>query len=171
MRLSEFILSHTESILAEWEAFARGIWPAGAAADPAELRDHAEAILRATVADMHSAQTAAEEAAKSAGEGEESAHSDELDNASDEHGVGRIESGFKLVELIAEYRALRASVLRLWRQSEPDPQPQDLDDITRFNESMDQSLAHLVVTGRVAYGEALERCSNVTDFNRLCGKG
>jgi len=37
--------------------------------------------------------------------------------------------------------------------------------------SMDQSLATLVLTGKVAYADALERCSSPADFNRLCGKG
>jgi signal transduction histidine kinase len=46
--------------------------------------------------------------------------------------------------VVAEYRALRASVLRLWRESEPAPDLLDLDDMTRFNESMDQSLTHAV---------------------------
>jgi twitching motility protein PilT len=36
--------------------------------------------------------------------------------------------------------------------------------------TMDQSLAHLVVTGKVNYNDALERCNNVPDFNRLCGR-
>ncbi len=36
--------------------------------------------------------------------------------------------------------------------------------------TMDQSLATLVMTGKVAYNDALERCNNVPDFNRLCGR-
>ena len=43
--------------------------------------------------------------------------------------------------LAAEYRALRASVLRLWRESLPHVDLNDINDITRFNESLDQSLA------------------------------
>jgi len=48
------------------------------------------------------------------------------------------------VGLVAEYRALRASVLRLWRESGPDPDLRDIDDVTRFNECIDQSLAAAV---------------------------
>jgi twitching motility protein PilT len=36
--------------------------------------------------------------------------------------------------------------------------------------TMDQSLATLVQRGRVTYQTALERCNNVADFNRLCGR-
>jgi signal transduction histidine kinase len=48
------------------------------------------------------------------------------------------------MEVMAEYRALRASVIRLWRESGPDPDLDDLDDLTRFNESIDQSAAEAV---------------------------
>ncbi|HSK90302.1 MAG TPA: PilT/PilU family type 4a pilus ATPase [Euzebyales bacterium] len=37
--------------------------------------------------------------------------------------------------------------------------------------TMDQSLADLVKRGVVSYDVALARCSNVADFNRLCGRG
>ncbi len=36
--------------------------------------------------------------------------------------------------------------------------------------TMDQSLADLVLQGKVSYHTALERCNNVADFNRLCGR-
>ncbi len=39
---------------------------------------------------------------------------------------------------------VRASVLRLWRESGPTPDLHDLDDVTRFNESIDQSLTSAV---------------------------
>ena len=53
-------------------------------------------------------------------------------------------SGFDLWAVVAEYRALRASVLRLWRESGPAPDLRDVDDLTRFNESIDQSLTHAI---------------------------
>jgi twitching motility protein PilT len=37
--------------------------------------------------------------------------------------------------------------------------------------TMDQSLAELVKKGTVTYDSALEKCNNVADFNRLCGRG
>ena len=43
--------------------------------------------------------------------------------------------------MVAEYRALRATVLRHWRASSPEPHPQDLEDVTRFNEAVDQAVA------------------------------
>ena len=64
MRLADFISSNLETVLVEWEAFARGISP-GATMQPLALRDHAEDILRATVRDMRSSQSPTERTAKS----------------------------------------------------------------------------------------------------------
>src|SRR4051794_612441 len=143
MRLADFILANIEPILVEWEAFARGVWP-GKQTDPRELRDHAADILRATAWDMKSVQSATEQSDKSRGEGQDGAESARVDGASDVHAVGRVNSGFDLLAVVAEYRALRASVIRLWRESGPDPDLRDLADLTRFNESIDQSLTEAV---------------------------
>ncbi|HUR19525.1 MAG TPA: HAMP domain-containing sensor histidine kinase, partial [Vicinamibacterales bacterium] len=144
MRLADFILAHIEPILGEWEAFARHIWPTGATVEPPELRDHAHAILRATAFDMQAAQTSAQQAEKAKGAGRPWDESGPLARASSFHGTGRAMSGFDLWAVIAEYRALRASVLRLWRESGPTPDLRDVDDVTRFNESIDESLTDAV---------------------------
>lgn len=144
MRLADFILANTEPILRHWEAFALSIWPAHATNTPERLRDDAEDILKTVVADMSSEQTRDEQLEKSKGRGRPSVHSDGLDQASHRHGTGRVDSGFRLKELIAEYRALRASVLRLWRDSLPVAHAEDLADMTRFHEAIDQSLAQAV---------------------------
>lgn len=148
MRLAAFILADTETILAEWEKFARGI-SAAATMDQLALRDDAADILRAAAADMMSAQTAVQQSDKSTGHGDHSESGRRLNGASEAHAVGRVGAGFDLLEVVAEYRALRASVIRLWRESGPDVDPHDLDphdldDLTRFNESMDQSLTRAV---------------------------
>ena len=143
MRLADFILGNIEPILVEWEAFARIVWP-GAETDPCELRDHAADILRATAWDMESVQSATQQSDKSRGEGGDGADSARVDGASDVHAIGRVRSGFDLMAVVAEYRALRASVIRLWRESRPSPDLRDLEDLTRFNESIDQSLTEAV---------------------------
>lgn len=146
MRLREFILANIQPILGEWEAFARSLAP-GAKMSRLALRDDAEAILLAAARDMQAAQSGGQQTSKSRGRGgggAGGAASERLDHASALHGVGRAGSGFDILEVVSEYRALRASVLRLWRESHPRPDVDDLDDITRFNESMDQSLATAV---------------------------
>ena len=55
--------------------------------------------------------------------------------------------------MVAEYRALRASVIRLWQESCPEPDRRDLDDLTRFSEAIDQSLTE----GVRSYTEQVKR--------------
>jgi hypothetical protein len=100
VRLADFILANVESILEQWETYALSIWPSGATAGVAEVRDDAEDFLRDIAIDMRSEQTGVERADKS---------------------NGRAAPGFDLEAVIAEHRALRASVLRLWRESDPTP--------------------------------------------------
>lgn len=149
MRFADFILANVEPILAEWDAFARIIWPAALndlPIEPAAMRDHAEEILRSIAQDMTSHQTGVERSDKSKGHGRVSSTGKIVNRASEQHGSDRVGSGFELEALVAEYRALRASVIRLWRESRPAPDLKDLDDLTRFNESIDQSLTKAVVS-------------------------
>jgi signal transduction histidine kinase len=142
-RLADFILSNMEAILAEWEEFARSLAP-GSAMSVIALRDHAESILRVTARDMLSVQTPRQRSDKAKGHGGGGAESDRLDDASQEHAIARLADGFNLIEVVSEYRALRASVLKLWRTAVDDADERDLEDLTRFNESIDQSLAEAV---------------------------
>lgn len=142
MRLPEFIFENIEPILIEWEQFARSIWPVEKASSLL-LRNDAGNILVAAAHDMVTRQSPAEQTKKSRGAGEGNA-SVKLNRASADHALGRVRSGFDLMKLVAEYRALRASVVRLWSESASQPDSRDLADITRFNEAMDQSLAEAV---------------------------
>jgi signal transduction histidine kinase len=142
MRLADFIVENVEPILAEWEAFARGIAP-GKTMDSLALRDYAGEILLATVEDMRLAQSSAQRSARSRGY-DRAGDGASLNGASEQHAIGRLGSGFDLLDLVSEYRALRASVLRLWHESGARPNDSDVDDVTRFNESIDQSLAKAV---------------------------
>ena len=143
MRLAQFILGHTESILVAWEAFARSILP-GAKMDSLALRDHAADILLATVRDMESVETADQRSDKSSGYPDGSALNIRLNGASEEHAIGRLGSGFNLQQLVSEYRALRLSVLNLWRESRPTTRERDVEDVNLFHESIDESLTKAV---------------------------
>jgi signal transduction histidine kinase len=116
----------------------------GAKMDSLALRDHAADILRATASDMGSAQSATERTAKSRGHIHYVDDRLSLNGASEDHAIGRLGAGFGLLEVVSEYRALRASVLRLWRDSLPRAHDVDVDDLTRFNESIDQSVTKAV---------------------------
>lgn len=147
MRLPDFIVQNVEPIMVEWEAFARSIWPNGvdeADIEIAQVRDHAVQILRALVVDMRTAQSALESSEKSQGRGPVGLGHGTVDGIAMVHGAGRTTSGFTLLAVVAEYRALRSSVLRMWRDTHPRPEMVDLNDVNRFNESIDQSVASAI---------------------------
>lgn len=92
MRLSEFIVTHVDRIVDEWEQFARTIAPDPDSMDRTLLRDHATSILLAASRDMKTAQTAREQAAKARGEGPEKTPG--LEKAAASHGELRHNVGF-----------------------------------------------------------------------------
>jgi signal transduction histidine kinase len=142
MRLADFILAHREPILVEWEAFARTCAPASGPMDIAALRDHAGEMLTVIAADLATPQSRLAQAEKSKGRAPDPDPT--RTTAAGEHGAGRAESGFTVEQMVAEYRALRASVLRLWTTAEGALETAHLEDLTRFNEAIDQSLAESV---------------------------
>jgi len=142
LRLADFIETHAEPILVEWALFAETCGPAGGKMDMAALRDHALEMLQAITADLRTAQTPLEQADKSKGNAEPLDSGTET--AAEVHGAGRAESGFTVAEMVSEYRALRASVLRLWTLENGSLGRADIDDLMRFNEAIDQSLAESI---------------------------
>src|ERR1700733_14973698 len=121
MQLAEFIQKNHEIILKDWEAFARTLRPAADGMSKAELRDHAAEILTAIVRDMESLESTAEKASKSKGHATRGHKAAGQPGALGQlHAVLRIERGFTLTQVVAEYRALRASVFRLWVRMRPD---------------------------------------------------
>jgi signal transduction histidine kinase len=141
MRLADFILRDMESIVAQWEAFAATLLPAAANMQSLALQDHAQQILQAVAKDLSTVQTREAQAEKSMGRAPLLIGAPET--AAQTHALLRARGGFDINQLAAEYRALRASVLRLWMDdSRPDaPHP---DDVIRFNEAIDQALAESV---------------------------
>jgi signal transduction histidine kinase len=140
--LADFIVANREPILAEWEAFARTCTPASGAMDIVALRDHANEMLTVIAADLRTPQGRAAQVAKSKGNAPDSDGG--APTAAEEHGAGRAESGFTVEQMISEYRALRASVIRLWTRARGELAQADLDDLIRFNEAIDQSLAESI---------------------------
>jgi signal transduction histidine kinase len=141
MRLADFISQSMEPILAQWEAFAATLLPAAANMESPGLRDHAEQILQAVAKDLRTSQTREAQREKSMGRGP--ALIDATETAAQTHALLRARAGFSINQLAAEYRALRASVLRLW-MDDCAPEVPDLDDVIRFNEAIDQALAKSV---------------------------
>lgn len=141
MRLADFIDANRLAILAEWEVFASSLLPAAAELDAAALRDHAEQILQAVAKDLRTPQTPVEQSAKS--KGQAPALPGATETAAQTHALLRASGGFTIRQLVAEYRALRASVLRLWGDAGTYG-PDAMEDAGRFNEAIDQAIAESV---------------------------
>ena len=110
MSLSAFIGAHQEEIVSEFVVFARTLMPPGPEMTEVELRDHAIEILTAVVQDMGVTQTSAEQSRKSRGQG--TARTVEASGRL--HADDRIQHGFTFRAVLAEFRALRATLLRLY---------------------------------------------------------
>ena len=143
MTLADFIKENIAQILTEWEAFAVTLQPAAETMTSLALRDHAKEILLAMARDIGAAQTATQQTDKSKGwapilGGKETAAAT--------HGSLRHLVGFDLRQLTAEYRALRASVLKLWREHRSIHEDATIIEMTRFNEAVDQALAESIAS-------------------------
>jgi signal transduction histidine kinase len=138
--LGGFINNNIEPILQAWEDFARTIEPPALTMDDRELRDHARQMLQAFAADLATPQSDHERAAKSKGLGKRG----DADTAAETHAEARLLSGYTVVQLVSEYRALRSSVLVLWAADIGGTQVSHMADVTRFNEAVDQALAESV---------------------------
>ena len=95
----------------------------------------------AVAKDLATLQTKEAQAAKSMGLAPKLFEAPET--SAETHGFLRACSGFDIKQLTAEFRALRASVMRLWMDA-CQPDIPHLDDIIRFNEAIDQALAESI---------------------------
>jgi len=135
IKLSDFIHSNTAQILDEWEKFAKEI-PAARHLKQSALRDHAGGMLRAIAADLEQPQTAVEQAQKSKGRAPRNA----MQTQAGLHGAARVSEGFSVNDAVSEFRALRASVLRLWADANPIAPQSFSDELIRFSEAIDQAM-------------------------------
>jgi signal transduction histidine kinase len=95
-------------------------------------------MLRAVAADMMSDESREEQKLRSEGEGKPRPS---LEEAALMHAKERLSAGYDIVRVVAEFRALRASVMRLWQDWDPPAYPGRSEDVVRFNESIDQLVA------------------------------
>ena len=142
MRFSAFIKENLEQIIAEWETFARTLLPAAKTVSGLALRDHCRGILLTIATDMETSQTTDERSDKSK---QVMPAPGDIETAAAAHGALRQIAGFDLMQLVSEFRALRASVLALWRrQAACEHADAALEEVARFNEGIDQALAESV---------------------------
>ncbi len=136
MRLFNFIEANLDVILDEWDTFAKTLFHEGK--QHYLLRDHAREMLMELMTDMKTDQTAQEEFDKSKGV---SSPYHPSDSAANVHGMMRSNEGFTGNEIAAEFRSLRASILRLWLPKIDAMSIEVITDIIRFNEAIDEAIA------------------------------
>ncbi len=139
-RLADFLRSHANEILEAWDEFAATVSHDGKALDAVNLRDHAAEILVTIANDLGQPQSSAQQDAKGKGRGPRGS----AQTPAETHADFRMVAGFAVDAMITEYRALRASVLKIWAKDGGGTEPEDLTDLTRFNEAIDQSIAESV---------------------------
>lgn len=140
MRLGNFIIKNMEAIMQQWEAFATTILPPALTMDSTALRDHAQLMLEAVALDLSTAQSPQQQVRKSLGNGRLL----DGESSAETHAVQRLFCGFTIEQLLSEYRALRASVLKLWAEHSAEGLETDAMDVMRFNEAIDQAIAESV---------------------------
>lgn len=150
MSISAFIRENMTEILAEWTAFAGKTAPPEGEMTKLALTDHAQQILTAIALDIDTHQSDQQQYDKSQGK--------DVDPGAEEsaaaiHGRLRHASNFSLLQLSSEFRALRATVLRLWVPGVTQMSDETTNDMVRFNEAIDQALAESIVT----YSERADR--------------
>ena len=124
MSLPHFIHESLEDILSEWERDCGAATRRRAGRAPAALRQGAARGRRRDEAPAGKRVVAGRERSRA------------------RRGVPHSHAG----QLVGDYASLRASVIRQWRRKHPSPSASDLDDLVRFNEAMDRSLAELTAT-------------------------
>jgi len=142
VRLSQFIRANLELILEDFEEFARTRTEVGGSVDATVLRDHASEVLEAIARDMEEPRSPRARERRS--KGDRPRATGEGTTPAEKHGADRAVTGFSLNEATAEYRALRASVLRRWKEGGFSFHEDTFYDMLRFNEAIDEALAESI---------------------------
>ena len=152
-KLAQFIRDNTEQILAEWDAFARGLQTTESL-DVVTLRDHAREMLAAVAGALEVPATFPENRQESR---PDIARERRRVTAAQEHGAGRADSGFTVGQMVSEFRALRSSVVRLWTRQLRDADVNDIAELARFHEAIDLAVAESVMRFSQQIKESKER--------------
>ncbi len=166
MSLPTHIRDNLEAVLRDWQAYAVSLAPHSTQLPSLAPRDHAAQILCAIADDVETLQSTEDAVEKSSG------HrlfvSRATETAAQIHGAMRQQAGFNISQLAAEYRALRSSVLRSWREVRiPLPTDDDGGSLSRGHRWMPtERLAHRGKLGTDNSTSVVEQ-----DFRAICSGG
>lgn len=153
MRLPDFIRANVEPIADKWEEFARSLGSVTDGMSIAELRDHVRGILAFLAEDIEKRRWQSHRGGNEAVPVETSS-----DNKSPGiHGALRQEDGFSIDQMVSEFRALRSNIIEMWENGLTESSIEDLRDLARFNESIDQALTESIAH----FSQRLEESRNL----------
>jgi signal transduction histidine kinase len=141
MSLADFIEADLTGLIDDWTTYALALSQPDSKLSETQLRDSAADILAAIAADMREGQSAAQQQTKSRGDKDDPRSS--FNHVARSHAEDRLSHGFGINDVVAEFRALRATVLRRWQKTSPVGEAA-FQEMIRFNEAIDQVLAESV---------------------------
>ncbi|MGO4402155.1 ATP-binding protein [Achromobacter sp. PAB15] len=141
MNIPSFIREHRDDLIDDWIRYARKLQPTAGNLSEDQLRNSGSEILMAIAVNMERTQNEAQQTAKSFGTKSEGDAG--FDFVSVLHADDRRAQGFGLNDVVAEFRALRASVLRKW-EAVGNTDRESFQEMIRFNEAIDQALSESV---------------------------
>ncbi|WP_250442026.1 sensor histidine kinase [Caballeronia sp. AZ1_KS37] len=141
MSLADFIEADLSGLIDDWTRYALVLSQEESQLTEAQLRDSAADILRAITTDMRETQSAGQQETKSRGDKEEPDSA--FNRVARLHAEDRLSHGFSIDDVVAEFRSLRATVLRRWQETSPTG-AEAFQEMIRFNEAIDQVLAESV---------------------------
>lgn len=146
MNLADFIEADHQGLIGDWADYALAISSEDSHLSETQLRNSAADILSSIAADMRQSQNAAQQETKS--RGEDQSPMSNFDHVARLHADDRLSHGFGINDVVAEFRALRATVLRRWQKKVSDENASvgvgTFQEMIRFNEAIDQVLAESV---------------------------
>ncbi|MGG2041333.1 sensor histidine kinase [Burkholderia gladioli] len=140
MKLADFIEADLQDLVHDWTEYARVLSDKDQQLSENQQQNDGTALLIAIVADMRSFQSTAFRELKSLGERDGALH---FNVVAERHANARVSQGFSITDITAEFRALRAAVLRRWERS-GSLGSDALQEMIRFNEAIDQALSESV---------------------------
>lgn len=119
MDLADFIEANIPALVDDWAEYAVGISQDESQLSEDQLRNSAADILTAIATDMREPQSAMQQQSKSRGENH--APQSRFNQVARLHAEDRLSHAFGINDVVAEFRALRATVLRRWQVTVTSP--------------------------------------------------
>jgi signal transduction histidine kinase len=140
--LADYIRAEVNAIVDEFADFARTHLKSAERLSAEDLRDTAAELLSRIAEDIDSRQSEAERSDKSRDDSPD--NSPGLVDEAKNHAQDRLAASFSLNEIVSEFRALRANVVRRWREAGVADPETAVEEVVRFNEAVDQALTESI---------------------------